>query len=185
MKKRKRRFKRRQSSDEIMKKRKPRLKRRQLSDTHISRVAEAVATSFEMAEKGLRPKPREITDIFEEGTFTGELEESVWHFADHLLCTSIASDQTNVPIKFDILINYYEFAIALVEIPIIAHLELKVTPVDTLPSDDSRYGDIQNAGPVWRIHSPDFQEYPEETLSMLLLSTETDTNDGDQNDNEK
>lgn len=156
-----------------------------MSDTHISRIAEAVATSFEMAEKGLRPEPREITDIVEEGTFTAELEESVWHFADHLLCMSIATDQENVPIKFDILANDYEFATALVEIPIIAHLELKITLVDTLSSDDSRYDDIQNASTVWRIHSPDFQEYPEKTLSMLLLSTETDTNDGDQDDNEK
>ena len=185
MKNRKRLLKRRQGSDEIMKKRKPRFKKHQLSDTHISSVAEAVATSFEMAEKGLRPEPREITDIFEEGTFTGELEESVWHFADHLLCTSIASDQANFSIKFDIFVNSYEFAIALIDIPIIAHLELKVTPVDTVPSDDSRYDDIQNAGPVWRVHSPDFQEHPEETVAMLLLSTETDTNEGDQDDNEK
>ena len=179
MKKRKRRFKHRQPSDEIMKKRKRRLKHHQLADTDMSRILEAVATSFEMAEKGLRPEPREITDIFEEGTFTGELEERVWLFADQLLCTSIASDQANVPIKFDILTNDYEFATALVEISIIAHLELKVTPIDTLPSDDPRYGEIQNAGPVWRIHSADFQEYSEETFSMLLLSTETDTNDGD------
>ena len=185
MKKRKRRLKHRQPSDEIMKKRKRRLKHRQFADTDMSRILEAVATSFEMAEKGLRPEPREITDIFEEGTFTGELEERVWHFADQLLCTSIASDQANVPIKFDILTNDYEFATALVEISIIAHLELKVTPIDTLPSDDPRYGEIQNADPVWRIHSPDFQEYPEETFSMLLLSTETDTNDGDQDENEK
>ena len=185
MKKRKRRFKHRQPSDEIMKKRKRRLKHRQLADTDMSRILEAVATSFEMAEKGLRPEPREITDIFEEDTFTGELEERVWHFADQLLCTSIASDQANVPIKFDILTNDYEFATALVEISIIAHLNLKVTLVDTLPSDDSRYGDIQNVGPVWRIHSPDFQEYLEETVSMLLLSTETDTNDGEQDENEK
>ena len=168
-----------------MKKRKRRFKRRQLADTDMSRILEAVATSFEMAEKGLRPKPREITNIFEEDTFTGELEERVWYFADQLLCTSIASDQANVPIKFDILTNDYEFATALVEISIIAHLELKVTPVDTLSSDDFRYGDIQNAGPVWRIHSPDFQEYPEETVSMLLLSTETDANNGAQDENEK
>ncbi len=185
MKKRKRRLKRRQPSDEIMKKRKRRLKHPLLTDTDMSGILEAVAASFEMAEKGLRPEPREIPNIFEEDTFTGELEERVWHFADQLLCTSIASDQANVPIKFDILTNDYEFATALVEISIIAHLELKVTPVDTLSSDDSRYDDIQNAGPVWRIHSPDFQEYPEETFSMLLLSTETDTNDGDQDENEK
>ena len=185
MKKRKRRFKRRQPSEKIIKNKKLRLKRRQLSDAHISHIMEAVANSFEMAEKGLRPEPREITDIVEGGTFTGELEESVWHFADHLLCMSIASDQANIPIKFDILMNDYEFATALVEISIIAHLELKVTPVDTLPSDDHRYSDIQNAGPIWRIHSPDFQEYREERFSMLLLTTETDTNDGDQDDNEK
>ena len=185
MKKRKRRFKRLQPSDEIMKRRKPRLKRLQLSDTHISCIAEAVATSFEMAEKGLRPAPRQTKNIFEEDTFTGELEEQVWEFADQLLCTSIASDQANIPIKFDILTNNYEFATALVDISIIAHLEFSVTPVDTLPSDDCRYSDIQNAGAIWRIHSPDFQEYPEETLTMLLLSSETDTNDGDQNDNEK
>ena len=168
-----------------MKKRKRRFKRRQLADTDMSRILEAIATSFEMAEKGLRPEPREITNIFEEDTFTGELEERVWHFADQLLCTSIGADQANVPVKFDILTNDYEFATALVEISIIAHLELSVTPIDTLPSDDPRYGEIQNAGPVWRIHSPDFQEYPEETFSMLLLSTETDTNDGDQDENEK
>ncbi len=168
-----------------MKKRKRRFKRRQLADTDMSRILEAIATSFEMAEKGLRPEPREITNIFEEYTFTGELEERVWHFADQLLCTSIAADQANVPVKFDILTNDYEFATALVEISIIAHLELSVTPIDTLPSDDPRYGEIQNAGPVWRIHSPDFQEYPEETFAMLLLSTETDTNDGDQDENEK
>ncbi len=168
-----------------MKKRKRRLKRRQLSDKNISRVAGAVANSFEMAEKGLRPEPREITDIVKDGMFTGELEENVWHFADHLLCLSIAADNAKMPIKFDILVNDYEFAIALVEIPIIAHFKLKVTPVDTLPSDDSRYGDIQNAGPIWRIHSPDFQEYPEDTFAMPVLSTETDTNHGDQDDNKK
>ena len=185
MKNRKRRFKRRQPSDKIMKNRKPRFKRRQLSDAHISDIMEAVANSFEMAEKGLRPEPREITDIAEEGTFTGELDENVWHFADHLLCLSIAADNANMPLNFDILTNDSEFAIALVEIPIISHFELKVTPVDTLPSDDARYGDIQNAGPIWRIHSPDFQEYPEDTFHMLVLSTETETNDGDQDDNEK
>ena len=168
-----------------MKKRKRRRKHRQLSDKNISRVAKAVANSFEMAEKGLRPEPREITDLVKDGMFTGELEENVWHFADHLLCLSIAADNANMPVKFDILVNDYEFAIALVEIPIIAHFKLKVTPVDTLPSDDSRYGEIQNAGPIWRIHSPDFQEYPEDTFAMLVLSTETDTNDGDQDDNEK
>lgn len=151
----------------------------------MSRVAEAVANSFEMAEKGLRPEPREITDIVKDGMFTGELEENVWHFADHLLCMSIAAADANMPVKFDILVNDYEFALALVEIPIIAHFKLKVTPVDTLPSDDSRYGEIQNAGPIWRIHSPDFQEYPEDTFAMLVLSTETDTNEGDQDDNKK
>ena len=185
MKQRKRRLKRRQPSDEIVKKRKPRFKRRQLADTDTSRILEAVATSFEMAEKGLRPEPREITDIFEEGTFTGELEERVWNFADQLLCTSIASEQANVPIKFDILTNDYEFATALVEISIIAHLQLRVTPIDTLPSEDPRYDQIQDAGPLWRIYSRNFQEYPEETFSMLLLSVETDTNDGDQDGNEK
>ena len=164
---------------------KKRRKRRNLSEANISRIVEAVATAFEMAEQGLRPMPLEIEDMSKEGTFTGEPWETTWHFADQLLFLSMASEIRKIEARFDILTDDYEFSTALIEIPIIAHLELEVTPVDTLPSDDIRYNDIPNDVPLWRIYSVDFQEYPEETHFMLFLSVEDQTDDGEEHDNKK
>lgn len=155
-----------------MKKQKYRRKRRQGSDP-IPRILESVETALRMAEEGLRPMPLELEDPLDPGTFTGETSEMSWHFADHLLLLSIGIESSGTRPRFDILINNYELATALVDIPIIAHLNLRVTPVDMLPSDDSRYDDMPCGVPLWRAHSPDFQEcHPDELYVMHLLTVE-------------
>ncbi len=154
-----------------------------LSDAHISRIAEVVSTAFHMAEQGLRPEPLEIDDMFE-GQFTGEIRETSWHFADHLLLLSISSEQLKTSIRFDILVDEHELATALADIPIIAHLALQVTPVEKLPSDDIRYDEIPEGVPLWRVHSLDFQEYPDDTYCMLFLTTEEGAPDAEQHDSD-
>ena len=168
-----------------MKKRKKRRSRhRRLPDTHIEQIAETVATAIRMAEQGLRPMPLEIEDMFK-GTFTGDTWETCWHFADHLLLLTLGSTLHGTQARFDIIVDEHELATALIDIPIIAHLELQVTSIDTLPSDDIRYNDIPNDVPLWRIHSPDYQEYPDEIYLMLFLSGEKQTDGGEQHENEK
>jgi hypothetical protein len=164
-----------------MKKRRRR-KRHHLPDAHVSRTVEAVGTAFEMAERGLRPMPLEIENPLEAETFTGDPWETSWHFADQLLLMSIGSETLGTQPRFDILVNAYEFATTLIDIPIIAHLELEVTPVDTLPSDDLRYDNIPKGVPLWRIHSADSHEYPEDTYFMLFVSEEEETDNGEQHD---
>ena len=147
-------------------------KHRQGSDP-IPRILESVETALRMAEEGLRPMPLELEDPLDPGTFTGETSEMSWHFADHLLLLSIGIESSGTRPRFDILVNNYELATALVEIPIISHLNLRVTPVDMLPSDDSRYDDAPCDVPLWRAHSPDFQEcHPDELYVMHLLTEE-------------
>lgn len=167
-----------------MKKRR-RQKRSHLPNANISRIAEAVSTAFDMAERGLRPMPLEIEDPFEAETFTGDPWETSWYFADQLLLLSIGSEAGGIQPRFDILVDAYEFATTLIDIPIIAHLELEITPIDTLSNDDIRYADIPNGVPLWRIHSADSHEYPEDTFFMLFLSEKEDTDDGGQDDKAK
>ncbi len=168
-----------------MKKKKYRRKRGQPPDAHVSRVIEATATAFDMAEQGLRPMPLEIEDPLKEQTFTGDTWETCWHFADQLLLLSISADMGEIQVKFDILVDEYEFATTLVDIPILAHLELEVTCIDTLPSSDTRYNDIPEGIQLWRVHSADFREHPRDTLQMLFLSEEVDTDNGEQHDKEE
>ena len=164
------------------KNRRPRYRR--LPDKYTERIAETVETAIRMAEQGLRPMPIEIEDVFE-GTFTGDTWETSWHFADHLLLLTFGSTLHGTQARFDIIVDKHEFATTLIDIPIIAHLELQVTPIDTLPSDDVRYDDLPNDVPLWRIHSSDFEEYPDETYLMLLLDAEAQTDEGEQHDSEK
>ena len=166
-------------------KRKRRRKRRQPRDAGLFRIVEATATAFDMAEQGLRPMPLEMEDPLEAQAFTGDTWETCWHFADQLVLLSISTEMGNIQARFDILVNDHEFATTLVDIPIIAHLELEITPIDTLPSDDTRYNDIPEGVQLWRVHSADFQEHPEDTLRMLFLTEEVDTDNGDQHDTEK
>lgn len=166
-------------------KKKRRRKRRHSTDAHLSRIIEAIATAFDMAERGLRPMPLEIEHPLEAQTFTGDTWETCWYFADQLLLLSISADMGEIPVKFDILVDEYEFATTLVDIPILAHLELEVTPVDTPPSNDTRYNDIPEGVQLWRVHSVDFQEHPEDTLQMLFLTEEVDTDNGEQHDREE
>ena len=163
-------------------KKKRRRKRQQPPQAHLSRIVEATATAFDMAEQGLRPMPLEIEDPLKEQTFTGDTWETCWYFADQLLLLSMSADMAGVPAKFDILTDEYEFAITLVDIPILAHLELEVTRIDTLPSNDTRYNDIPEGVQLWQVHSADFQEHPEDTLRMLFLTEEVDTDNGEQHD---
>ena len=167
-----------------MKKKKRRRKRHTVSDRQISRIAETIHTALQMAEKGLRPTPLEIEDMFEY-KFTGEMWETSWHFADHLLLLSIRNEERKTPAQFDVLMDEYELAMAIADIPIIAHLDLQVTPIDTLPSDDVRFNDIPDGVPLWHLHSPDFQEHPDETCVMLFLSTKKETDDDEQDDSNK
>ena len=163
-----------------MKKQKYRRKRRQRFDP-IPRILESVETALRMAEEGLRPMPLELEDPLDPGTFTGETWETSWHFADHLLLLLIGIEGGGQQPRFDILINNYELATALVDIPIIAHLNLRVTPVDTLPSDDPRYDNTPRDAPLWRVHSPDFQEcHPDELYVMHLLTEEEEMKNGKQ-----
>lgn len=160
---------------------KPRLKRHPPPDAQIKRILKSVETALRMAEEGLRPMPLEMENPLDPGTFTGETWEASWHFADHLLLLSIGIEGSGTQPKFDILVDNYELATALVDIPIIAHLNLQVTPVDTLPSDDSRYDDAPRDVPLWRVHSPDFQDcHPDELYIMHLLTEEEETEDGKQ-----
>ena len=163
---------------------KKRRKRRRLSDAHIDRIAETIAIASRMAEQGLRPMPLEIKDMFEY-TFTGETWETSWHFADHLLLLSINNEMQGTQARFDILVDDPDFATTLIDIPIIAHLELQVTLLDTLPRDDVRYADLPKDTPLWRIHTPDFQEYPDDIYIMLFVSTKKETDDGEQDNLEK
>ena len=160
------------------KKRPPRYRR--LPDAHIDRIAETVATAIRMAEQGLRPMPLEIENMFE-GTFTGDTWETSWYFADHLLLMALGSTLHGMQPSFDILVDEYELATALIDIPIIAHLELQVTPIDTLPSDDIRYDDIPKGISLWRIHSSNYEEYPDDTHHMLFISGA----EGEQDDSEE
>lgn len=165
---------------------KPRWKRHHLRDEQVNRILKTVETAFRMAEQGLRPMPLEIENPLEAGTFTGETWETSWHFADHLLFLSTGIEGIGEQPRFDILLNEYELATALVDIPIIAHLNLQVTPVDTLPSDDSRYDNAPRDVPLWRVHSPDFQEcHPGELYVMHLLTEEEEAEDGKQDAPEK
>ena len=166
-------------------KKKRRRKRRQPPEAHLSRIIEATATAFDMAERGLRPMPLEIEHPFEEQTFTGDTWETCWYFADQLLLVSMSTDMAKMQVKFDILTDEYEFATTLVDIPILAHLELEVTPIDTLPNNDTRYNDIPEEVQLWRVHSADFQEHPEDTLRMLFLSEEVEADNGEQHDKEE
>lgn len=155
-------------------------KHRQGSDP-IPRILESVETALRMAEEGLRPMPLELEDPLGPGTFTGETWETSWHFADHLLLLSIGIESSGTRPRFDILMNTYELATALVDIPIIAYLNLQVAPVDTLPSDDPRYDDTPCDVPLWRVHSPDFQEcHPDELYVMHLLTEEEEAENGKQ-----
>ena len=167
MKKRKRRQKRHQP---LNLRKKP-----QLSEAHLLDIIKASATAFEMFEEGLRPMPLEIEDPLEPQTFTGDTWETSWHFADQLLLLSMTADVAKVPIKFDILTDDHEFATTLADIPILTHLALEVTPIDTLPDD------IPDVRQMWRVHSSDFQEHPEDTFQILFLSGEVDIDDGEQN----
>lgn len=160
-------------------------KRHQLSDADLSSIIKATATAFDMFERGLRPMPLEIAHPFEEQTFSGDTWETSWYFADQLLLISMTADAKKMQIKFDILTDDYKFATTLADIPILAHLELEVTPVDTPLSNDTRYNHIPEGVQLWRVHSVDFQAYPENILQMLFLSEEVDTDNGEQHDTEE
>ena len=160
-------------------------KRHQLSDAHLSGIVEATATAFDMFERGLRPMPLEIGHPLEEQTFSGDTWETSWYFADQLLLISMTADANKMQIKFDILTDDYKFATTLADIQILEHLELEVTPIDTLPNNDTRYNDIPEGQQMWRVHSADFQAYPENILQMLFLSEEVDTDNGEQHDTEE
>ena len=166
-------------------KKKRRRKRRQPPDAHLSRIIEATATAFDMAERGLRPMPLEMEDPLEEQMFTGDTWETCWYFADQMLLLSISADMGEIQVKFDILVNDYEFATTLADIPILAHLELEVTRIDTLPSNDTRYNDIPEGVQLWRVHSADIQKHPEDILRMLFLTEEMDTDNGEHHDKEE
>lgn len=171
MKKRKRRQKRHQPFNLQ--------KKHQLSEAHVLDIIKASATAFEMFEEGLRPMPLEIENPLEPQTFTGDTWETSWHFADQLLLLSMTADVTQRPIKFDILTDDHEFATALIDIPILTHLALEVTRIDTLPDD------IPDVREMWRVHSSDFREHPEHTFQIVFVSGEVDTDDGEQNDEQE
>ena len=154
-------------------------KKHELSEAHILDIIKASATAFEMFEEGLRPMPLEIENPLEPQTFTGDTWETSWHFADQLLLLSMTADVAKVPIKFDILTDDHEFATTLVDIPILTHLALEVTPIDTLPED------VPDIREMWRVHSSDFQEHPEDTFQIVFISGEADIDDGEQNDEQE